>query len=79
MTLNQYPAPETLQAMGPLAHCNVDEANQHLRQGTANKAHALAYVAAWNGSGKHCYTAEVSERLVNCGGCACLAPFIRLI
>ena len=45
--------------MGILATCKLDDANWHLRQGTANEENARAYVEMWNREGMRLTKAEL--------------------
>lgn len=45
--------------MGILANCKLDDANWHLRQGTANEENARAYVEMWNREGMRLTKAEL--------------------
>ncbi len=70
---------ETTQSdLGPLKHCNLDDANYLLRMGRASKANAEAYVAMWNKPGMRLTTATLSEHLVNVSGVGLMAPFISI-
>lgn len=64
--------------LGPLQHCNLDDANYLLSQGRASKENAQAYVEMWNQPGHRFTVAALGERLVNLNGCGCLAPFISI-
>jgi hypothetical protein len=48
--------------MGILSRCNLDNANWHLRQGSATEAEANAFVEWWNTPGNRLTRAEVKTR-----------------
>lgn len=64
--------------MGILATCNLDNANWHLRQGSATKEEAEAYVAWWNTPGNRLTRAELKFRSVPMGFVTLKVPEIIL-
>jgi hypothetical protein len=68
---------KTRSPMGVLAHCNIDQANEMLRNGYAGAREAEEYVKAWNTAGR-LTVARVDYRSVSLPGVSIplLAPFI---
>lgn len=62
---------------GILATCNLDNANWHLRQGSATEEEANAYVAWWNTPGNRLTKAEVYHYTVPQGYSVLKVPQIR--
>ncbi len=66
--------------MGILATCKLDDANWHLRQGTANEENARAYVEMWNREGMRLTEAELyfANIAIDHGRITLKAPQIRI-
>lgn len=64
--------------LGPLAHCNLDDANYMLRMGRASRQDAEHYVAVWNRPGHRLTVARLDEQLVNVNGVGLLSPVIKI-
>ena len=64
--------------LGPLTHCNLDDANYMLRMGRASRHDAENYVAAWNRPGHRLTVARLDEQLVNLNGVGLLSPVIKI-
>lgn len=64
--------------LGPLTHCNLDDANYMLRMGRASRQDAEDYVAAWNRPGHRFTVAHLEEHLVNVNGVGLLSPVIKI-
>ena len=64
--------------LGPLAHCNLDDANYMLRMGRASHQDAENYVAAWNRPGPRLTVARLEEHLVSVNGVGLLSPVIKI-
>lgn len=64
--------------LGPLTHCNLDDANYMLRMGRASRRDAENYVAAWNRPGHRLTVARLDEQLVNVNGVGLLSPVIKI-
>ena len=64
--------------LGILATCNLDNANWHLRQGSATEAEAIAFVEWWNTPGNRLTRAEVKIRSLPFGNVGMTFPEIIL-
>lgn len=64
--------------LGPLAHCNLDDANYMLRMGRASRHDADNYVAAWNRPGHRLTVARMEEHVVNVNGVGLLSFVIKI-
>ena len=64
--------------LGPLATCNLDDANWKLRQGHASEENALAYVTMWNRPGMRGTVARLDFYTVPLGSAALRVPEIRI-
>lgn len=64
--------------LGPLTHCNLDDANYMLRTGRASRQDAENYVAAWNRPGHRLTVARLEEHLVSVNGVGLLSPVIKI-
>ncbi len=64
--------------MGILANCKLDDANYHLRQGTASEENAIAYIEMWNRPGMRLTKAELRFYTVPTRDIVLTVPEIRI-
>ena len=67
-------------SIGILSNCKIDDANWHLRQGTASEENAITYIEMWNKPGHRLTKAELYHTLVSIPGLenGLMAPQIRI-
>lgn len=64
--------------LGSLTGCPLDLANHKLRDGSATRAMAEAYVAAWNRPGHRLTIARLAEYSIPFGDTGMIIPEIRI-